>query len=184
MAGYMNWKKTVEWLYHEHASTLHRRASGALFDRNKVPDLLQELFTRLLEKDRQLGSREEAEKYLYRAFRNLLIDYIQRDVKWKYANPSALEKQEVSTAAHQEDDLVRKRSMDRKLPLPDPDRGIFELAYFEGKKDEEIAELFALKISTVRYCLNKSRKILTEILTGSQGLSRSEVKAYFSRKKG
>jgi RNA polymerase sigma-70 factor (ECF subfamily) len=184
MAGYMNWKKTVEWLYHKHAPSLHRRAGSVLFDRNKVPDLLQELFTRLLEKDRQMNSREEAEKYLFRAFRNLLIDYVQRDVKWKYADLSTLEHPDLATKAHQEEDLVKERSKDKKLPLPDPDRGIFELAYFEGKKDVEIAEMFGLKISTVRYCLNKSRKILTEILAGSQGLSSSEIKSYFSRRKG
>ena len=67
-----SWKDTVEWLYEKHFNKLHGMAFRKLADKSKVRDVVQEVFKRLLSKERQFDSEESAEKFLYRSFKNLL----------------------------------------------------------------------------------------------------------------
>jgi len=184
MTRYSNWHATIQWLYDEHFDTLYRKAFHALFEKNKAADIVQEVFTRLLEKERPKMDRTEATKYMYTSFRNLLIDHIRRDTKFKQRDIENINPAKVSSSAHQEEDLVRMRSQEKKLPLPDADASIFRLAHIEKLSDQQIADKLQLKINVVRYSLVKSRKALEKILIKKHGYTREETKALLSRKKG
>jgi len=178
------WKQTVESLYFEHSTALHRKATAALWDRNKAPDLVQEVFEKMLRAERTFPSKVDAEKYMYTAFRHLLIDYIRKDTRWRFdeldeANPAGL-----SRKAHQEEDLVKERLDAEAIPLPNPEKSVFIMAYFDKMTDQEIAEKLNQDLNTIRYCLVKSRKGLEKILVQKYGYSKETVKAFFSRKKG
>jgi DNA-directed RNA polymerase specialized sigma24 family protein len=72
---------------------------------------------------------------------------------------------------------------DRELPLPPAQRRIFEMAYFKGMKDREIADELKINIHTLQQSLVRSRRLLEVILVEERGLGREEVKRLFSRKK-
>jgi RNA polymerase sigma factor (sigma-70 family) len=118
------WTETVEWLYEKHFNGLHRRAYRTLFDKNKAADVIQEVFTRLLEQDRRFADKTEAEKFLFTSFRNLLIDHIRRDMRWKYEEIPETGSDCLVAAPHQEEDLVMERTRGKELPLPESERGI------------------------------------------------------------
>jgi RNA polymerase sigma-70 factor (ECF subfamily) len=183
MARYPVWKQSVEQLYEEHFNTLYRMALRSLNDRSQARDVIQEAFVKLLGSDRSFKTGEDAARYLFRSFRNLLIDKMRHTMRWKYQDVEDLHPERMSTAPRQEDDLVASRLEGRHVPLDQPDRGIFELAYFEKLTDEEIAEKLGLKITTVRYCLKKARKAIRELLTATSTISEKELDSFFSRAK-
>ena len=53
----MTWQETVVWLTEKHYNRLYRRGYGALWDKNNVEDLIQDVFERLLRSDRSHPAR-------------------------------------------------------------------------------------------------------------------------------
>ncbi len=183
MTRYSSWQETIQWLYNEHFDALYRKAFYALFEKNKAADIVQEVFARLLERERPEMDRTEAAGYLYTSFRNLLIDHIRRDTKWKHRDIEKVSQATVSSAAHQEEDLISARSREKTLPLPEAEANIFRLAHFDKLSDQQIADMLQLKINVVRYSLVKSRKALEKILIKKHGYTNKEIKTLLSRKK-
>lgn len=183
MARYPVWKQRVESLYEEHFNTLHRIALRSLSDRSLARDAIQEAFVKLLGSDRNFGTDDDAARFLFRTFRNLLIDKMRLTMRWKYQDLDGIPADRLSNSPDQEEELVSSRLEGQKVPLPQPERGIFELAYFEKLTDEEIARQLDIKITTVRYCLKKARKAIREILVNNNATSEKELDAFFSRAK-
>jgi RNA polymerase sigma-70 factor (ECF subfamily) len=175
------WSETVERLYNKHFDALHRIAWRCLSDRNTVRDVIQEIFTRLLEGRRRFATLEDAERYLFRSFKNLLIDKARSRARWRYVELDRANERLITSGAVQEDELVNRRIEGKSLPLPEPDRGIFALAYFEKKTDEEIASQLNLKLSTIRYRLRKARQAITHILVEEHHFGQKEIAHLFSR---
>jgi len=183
MARYPVWKQRVEQLYEEHFNTLYRMALRSLNDRSQTRDVIQEAFVKLLSSDRSFKTDDDAARYLFCTLRNLLIDRMRRDMRWKYRDLDNVRPERMSSRPRQEDDLVAQRLEGRRLPLSQPDRGIFEMAYFEKMTDEEIADTLGLKITTVRYCLKKARRAIRQLLAANDRLTEKELNAFFSRAK-
>jgi RNA polymerase sigma-70 factor (ECF subfamily) len=181
MSTDVQWSKTVEKLYDKHFDALHRIAWRCLSDRNMVRDVIQDIFARLLATSRRFATLEDAERYLFRSFKNLLIDTARSRTRWQYVELDQAGSEHAFTAAAQEEQLVSKRLREKSLPLSQPDRGIFELAYFEKKSDEEIARQLNLKLSTIRYRLRKARLAITRILTEKHQFGQREIAQLFSR---
>jgi RNA polymerase sigma-70 factor (ECF subfamily) len=174
----------VARLYEGHFRILIQRAHRSLREKNRAADLVQHLFARMLEVDRQFASEDEAEKFLYASFHNLLVDYVRAEIRWKYKDVESEEQMPVNTAAHQEDDLIRERLSAKPLPLPEGQRRVFELAYFKGFSDAEIAETLGMNIYTLQRSLVKSRKLLERMLVARHGYSKTELKSLFTRRRG
>jgi RNA polymerase sigma-70 factor (ECF subfamily) len=176
-------KQRVERLYGVHFNTLYGMAMKSLRDRSQARDVIQESFVKLLGTEQRFATDEDAARYLFRTLRNLLIDEMRRSRRWKYQDLDSLQAERLSAGPRQEEDLVAGRLKNRTIPLPHPERGIFQLAYFEKLTDEEIAARLGIKLSTVRYILKKSRTALRDILARNGGVTERELDALFSRAK-
>jgi len=183
MARYPVWKQRIEHLYGMHFDMLYRMARRSLADRSQARDVIQEAFVKLLGAKQRFATDDDISRFLFRTFRNLLIDRMRREMRWKYQELDNLRAERLTTRPRQEDDLVASRLDGRKVPLPQPDLGVFEMAYFEKMTDEEIAERLEMKITTVRYVLKKSRKAIRELLAATGSVSEKELEALFSRAK-
>ena len=177
------WKDTVKRLYRKHFDALHRIAWRCLSDRNMVRDVIQEIFIKMLGRQRTFETLEDAERYLFRSFKNLLIDKARSRARWQYVELEQAGSQLPTAGGEQEEQLVALRLEGKTLPLEQPDRGIFEMAYFEKKSDEEIASRLNLKLTTIRYRLRMARQTITRILTEEQKLGQREIAGLFSRAK-
>lgn len=177
------WNATVEQLYGLHFDSLYRIGWRCLSDRTMVRDVIQEIFARLLTSSRQFPTMEDAERYLFRSFKNLLIDKSRSRKRWQYVDLDQVGGELPTAGPAQEENLVSRRLKGKCLPLPQPDRSIFELAYFEKKSDEEIASQLDLKLSTIRYRLRIARRTITSILTEQHQFGQREVENLFSRAK-
>lgn len=177
------WRGTVEHLYGKHFDSLHRIAWRCLSDRTMVRDVIQEMFTKLLATSRHFPTLKDAERYLFRSFKNLLIDKARSRKRWQYVDLGQAGSELPTAGAAQDEQLVSKRLEGKHLPLPLPDRSIFELAYFEKKSDEEIASQLNLKLSTIRYRLRLARQAISRILIDQHRFGQQEIAHFFSRVK-
>ncbi len=177
------WRDTVEHLYGKHFDTLHRIAWRCLSDRNMVRDVIQDIFARLLATNRSFATLEDAERFLFRSFKNLLIDKARSRSRWQYVELDQAGGDLPSTGAAQDEQLVSRRLEGKSLPLPQPERGIFQMAYFEKKSDEEIARRLNLKLSTIRYRLRLARLEITRILAEKHRWAPREIAQLLSRAK-
>ncbi len=177
------WRDTVTALYDKHFDALHRIAYRCLSDRSLVRDVIQEMFTKLLGTSRSFATFEDAERYLFRSFKNLLIDKARSRNRWQYVELDKAGEALSTRDSVQEEQLVSKRIEGKTLPLPQPDRGIFELAYFQKKSDQEIAGQLNMKLSTIRYRLRLAREAITRILSDQHNFGQREIDRLLSRSK-
>jgi len=178
-----HWKDTVETLYRKHFDVLHRIAWRCLSDRTMVRDVIQEIFIRLLKTDCHFETVEDTERYLFRSFKNLLIDKARSRARWQYVELDQADEKLSTAGTMQEEQLVSKRIKGKQLPLPQPDRGIFEMAYFQKLSDVEIAGRLNMKLSTIRYRLRLARQKITSILSERYHYGQREIAQLLSRSK-
>lgn len=116
----------------------------------------------------QLPSRS----YLFMSVRNRCFNLLKREqVKENYIHTTQLDNQilELDYYDSSEKLIIDKEDMqevyDQIEQLPEKCRVIFKMAYFEDKKNAEIAEMLEISIRTVEHQLYLGLKTLRERLT-------------------
>lgn len=111
-------------------------------------DIVQDIFIKLWESDKQYNSLNGLKAYLYEAVCNRCADYQKhRLVEEKYAAFSLYEQKAQEHSVEQEEIYRELYVAISELPLRS--REVI-LLYLEGKKNQEIAEVLNLSILTVK----------------------------------
>ena len=144
----------VEELYTTFYSELLYYCVSLARDRSVAEDLVQDTYTRALThlEDIQDLSRSQCRSWLYKTAKHLYIDRVR-----KLARETCVEDEQLELAAFEED-LTKIAVRQLVNRLPDTERALFTLRYFEGYNATELGELFALPPSTVRARLSSARK--------------------------
>jgi RNA polymerase sigma-70 factor (ECF subfamily) len=155
---------TREWLgalYDRHAAGLYRYAVMVLADTEAAADAVQQVFTRLVDRD----DRPEVEAhYLRRAIRNECFSMLRERRRW----PRATDSHDILEAMPAGADVPEERLAIQAalLALPVDQREVVHLKVFEGLTFQEIAELTDESMNTIasryRYALEKMRAVLDE----------------------
>ena len=147
----INTKQTEAFreLFSEFYNSLVLFAMGFVEQQDVAEDIVQEVFVNVWEGDKEFNSYVGFRAFLYNAVANRCMDYLKHQVvEDRYA--AAVMKEE-----HEWDELdMAEEEMYRELhlvvqELPERSRAVFEL-HLEGKKNEEIAQLLALSVLTVK----------------------------------
>lgn len=145
--------------YEQTASQLRgylRRVTG---DAALADDLLQEAYLRMLRAP--LAPTEEAHRkhYLFRVATNLLRDHFRAS---KHAFVRLTEEPQ---PAHTNRDFAVERDLEKLLlELKPRERELLWLAYVEGYRHDEIAELINCRAASIRPMLFRARGRLAELL--------------------
>lgn len=115
-------------------------------DRETAEDLVQETFLRALTHFDDLDrlDRGQSRAWLYKTARNLYIDQLRRRSR------EVPQTEELLEQASFEEDLSRSAVAQLVGRLPEAERAIFILRYFEGYNARELGEMFSLPSATVR----------------------------------
>lgn len=144
----------IEELYADHYKELLRYCQALTDAWMAAEDLVQETYLRAMahqEDLRDLNSRQQR-SWLYKTARNLFIDRARRQAREVYgADDSA-------ALTPFEEDFSKIAVGQLVSRLPEQERGLFAMRYFEGYNAAELGEMFHLSPSTVRGRLASAKR--------------------------
>ena len=125
-------------------------------DRTAAEDLVQETYMRAMThwEDLEDLSKGQCRAWLYKTARNLFIDQMR-----KQSRETPMEEEHLPLAAFEED-LSQAAVAQLIARLPENERTIFTLRYFEGYNAKELGDLFDLPSATVRSRLAAAKRRL------------------------
>lgn len=125
--------------------------------RSSSEDLVQETYLRAMTHwdDVEALSRSQCRSWLYRTARNLYIDQLR-------ARSRETPEEDKLTLVPFEEDLTRAAVLQLIGRLPNTERVLFSMRYFEGFNARELGELFELPAATVRSRLASAKRRLRQ----------------------
>lgn len=151
-----------ENVFKSHFKRLHLYALTIVKEEMVAEEMVQNVFYKLWDKNREVLSGQPITSYLYRAVHNESLNYLKHlKVKEAYQK-HAMTKREAATNGSQE---MRYKELEKKLEdslreLPEQCRTIFQMSRFEGLKYREIADQMNLSVKTIEKQMSKALGIL------------------------
>lgn len=129
-------------------------------NRSTAEDLVQDAYVRAMTHwgDLYKLERSQCRAWLYKTARNLFIDQTRRQ-----ARETPAEEEQLALASFEED-LSQAAVAQLVGRLPEDERAIFSLRYFEGYNSKELGEIFSLPPATIRSRLASAKRRLREWL--------------------
>lgn len=157
-----NNKAAFSVLYNRHIKSLLRFGLKLSTDQELVKDCLQELFTEFWKKRTTLPEVVQVKIYIFKALRYKLLRAVSNSNKSRMYNLDDLLKDLTTTQLiEHETSLERKRILKEQLKkLPERQREVIHLRYFQNLKNEEIAEVINVNYQSVSNLLYRALKNL------------------------
>lgn len=156
-------RERIEQIILENYNKYYRLAYGYVHHAEDASDIVQNGAYKALKGCHTLNQPEYAQTWVYRIMLNECFQYMRQPKNLSY---EALQEETGIDAGSREDryeNVDLQRAIDT---LPDKDKAIVILKYFEDKKLEEIAEILDENISTVKSrlyrCMKKMRASLSD----------------------
>ena len=136
-----------EELFNLYADSLLAYGMKFTHDRERVKDIIQDLFVRIIKRHDSLPEVENVKAYLLHAFRNNLLD--ESDTLRKQAEESIMEAMDDYSP---DDDMLRRRlRVNRALMTLTPhQKEIIYLRYVQELPSSDIARMLGINVQSVR----------------------------------
>ena len=131
-----------------------------------IKDIVQDVFTALLERKPHFDSENHLNNYLYLSAKNGSLNYLRKIM----SHERYLEIQK-SCGNADDDELIAQTEAYRLIGqaikgLPPECRKVFQLAYVDGLDNDSVAHTLGLSVNTVKAQKARGKKILRERLKG------------------
>ncbi len=150
-------RKGIDFLFDKYYDRVYGYCYRHVSHRETAQDLTQEVFLRVFKRIEDYRHYGKFENYLYVIAGNLCKDL------YKKRKCCSLDDMELQTEeegfARIEQALVVKEAIDR---LPELEREIVILRFYQDRKITDIAKILNMKLSTVKYHLKKGQELLSE----------------------
>lgn len=172
-----------EALYDRHAQVVYHLILRIVNEPRTAEELVQECFWQVWQKAGDYRGAGAGAAWLYRIARNRGLDLVrQREARpktmaWEGAELPALSAQSYQPPSVEMtvEQRWRQQQVRQSLAsLPEEQRVILELAYFEGMTQSEIAEYLSLPIGTIKSRIRLGVEKLERLLVAT-GLRRGEM---------
>ena len=161
-------RQFIEEIYLRYRSVMYRKALSLLRNPHDAEDAVEAAILKLIDKIGLLRNcnRASLRSYLISCAKNAAIDRIRRDSHTDYfgdmpENPNA----DDGTA---EASLLRidaaEAMADALMQLPDRERELLRMKYYEELSDREIAQFLGIRLNNIRTYLTRARQKLGTIL--------------------
>lgn len=129
-------------------------------------DIVQDLFTSIIEKPKEFDSPSHLRNFLYQSVKNACLNYIKK-------NKSHDRYLELMKNTHQDEEDYERRIIATEIykelkfvieSLPPECKKVYELSYFKEMDNNSIAEQLGVSINTVKSQKARGKKILKEQL--------------------
>ena len=148
----------IEDLYGKFYKEILTYCTAMTKNKSAAEDLVQETYLRAFThwKDLEDLSKSQCRSWLYKTARNLFIDQTR-----KQSHETPMEEEYFFLASFEED-LSQAAIAQLIARLPETERPIFIMRYFEGYNSKELGELFALPPATIRSRLASAKRRLRD----------------------
>lgn len=154
-------KEALEIIYEENYSSLFYYGLKFTQNRDAIKDVIQELFVELINSGSKLSSTDNIRFYLLKALRNKLMRHKQDA---RFSNRMVLDEPEFSLSESVESQMIQREVEEEKRvkvlnsinKLSQKQQEIIYLRFYNNLPYHEIADLFEVKIQTVRNLLNRA----------------------------
>ncbi|MCR9288542.1 MAG: sigma-70 family RNA polymerase sigma factor [Bacteroidetes bacterium] len=159
-------KTAFSILYKRHIQALLHFGLKLTPDRELIKDTLQELFIEFWNKRVSLSDVEHVKVYLIKSFRYKLLRAIsQANKSQSYELEDLMGGMSTSEFTDNELSLERRHKLKTKLEqLPERQREVIHLRYFQNLKNEEIADIINVNYQSVSNLLHRAVKNLKKQL--------------------
>ncbi|MDX9882973.1 MAG: sigma-70 family RNA polymerase sigma factor [Prolixibacteraceae bacterium] len=162
-------RDALEIIYEENYSSLFHYGLKFTSDDDTVKDLIQELFIELIDSGEKLSATDNIRFYLLKALRNKLLKQLAANPKQKNDHPdiagfTLVESIENQLIKREMEETVRKRVIASVGKLSKKQQEIIYLRFYNDLSYQKIAELFGVKIQTVRNLMGRAIQSLKEDL--------------------
>lgn len=152
-------KESVNRVFEQYYDKVYGYCYRHVTHRETAQDLTQEVFLRVFRHIEDYRHYGKFENYLYVIAGNLCKDFYKKN---KFLPLDEMELQIEETGFLQsEQALVVKEALDR---LPELEREIIYLRFYQDRKIKDIAKIRNLKLSTTKYHLKKGQELLLKYL--------------------
>jgi len=154
--------KAFEILYDRYAPSLYRYLLRLLSSEDESKDVLQETFFRLYKSS--LTEKGKLSAWLFKVATNQAYRILVKKKRF-----SSLEDTEVERRSDAEEESEEKKALKKRVSyalsvLPEPQRAVVLLKFYEGFRYREIAEILGCPPGTVKSRMYKALLTLREIL--------------------
>ena len=148
----------IEDLYGRFYKEIQTYCAAMTKNKSTAEDLVQETYLRAFThwEDVEDLSTNQCRSWLYKTARNLYIDQIR-----KQSRETPTEEDKLALASFEED-LSQAAVAQLIARLPDTERPLFTMRYFEGYNARELGEIFDLPSATVRSRLASAKRRLKD----------------------
>ena len=143
----------------DYADGVYRFILKHIKDPDKAQDIVQESFTRLWEKVRDVNA-QKAKTYLFTTAYHYMIDNIRRDKKQIVTDFTP----EMTGRAYNDYNDLKEILRDALEKLPEIQKSVIMLRDYEGYSYQEIGEITELNESQVKVYIFRARKTLRNYL--------------------
>lgn len=155
-----------EYIFNKYYQALCYFAFQYLNDDETAEDIVQDIFTGLIEKPRIFDTPYHIKNFLYQSTKNACLNHIKKEKSKEKYNDF------IKNSHQDEEDYERKiiaTEVFRELKevtdsLPEECRKVYELSYFGGLDNQAIADELGISINTVKAQKARGKKILKEKL--------------------
>lgn len=164
--------EALETIYEENYSSLFHY--GIKFTRNEevIKDLIHELFIELIDSGKKLSRIDNIRFYLLKALRYKILHHLSstldqenQEVVWEFSLLESIENKLIQNEVETE---IQERMMDAVKKLSKKQQEIIYLRFYDNVSYSEIAQMFDVKIQTVRNLMNRAIKSLKENLQNKE----------------
>ena len=159
MASLLRTDKEIIEIYDRHVDTVYRVCYSFMKNKPETEDMVQETFLRLITSGKSFENERHEKAWLIVTASNLCKDSLK---KWWRRNENIEDFSDVLPDMTHADREV----LDAILALPDDQKCVVYMYYYEGYTTQEIADFLKCPSATVRSRLSRARKQLSFVLGG------------------
>lgn len=151
----------IEGIILEKYNQYYRLAYSYVHNADDAGDIVQNGAYKALRSSHTLNKAEYAETWVYRIMLNECFRYVKQS---NFLSYEAIQDENGMEIGYKEDDYANidlQRALD---VLPDKEKAIIILKYFEDRKLEEIADILDENVNTIKSRLYRSMKKLRSVL--------------------
>jgi RNA polymerase sigma-70 factor, ECF subfamily len=157
-------------LFDRHAGQVFALAQRILKDRGEAEDVVQETFIEVWRRAQQYdASRGQLSTWMFVIARSRAIDRVRRrrssestaaeQADWAFADPFH----------HVQSKQAARQVLSALEELPDEQRSVIDMAFFEGLTQQEIAGRTGIPLGTVKTRMRLAMDKLARAITGTEG---------------